>query len=102
MKFQTTPAFEKDVRRLKRRGDFETFRAVVQERFVPGAERHVEHPGESWPASLRVKDVEGARGVWEMTWEMPDGRATFEWVEIDGETGIRWRRVGTHSIFNEP
>lgn len=102
MKFETTPAFEGDVRRLKRKKKFATFQSVVRERFVRAAERRVEHPGEPWPASLRVKDVEGASGVWEMTWEMPDGRATFEWVELEGEPGIRWRRVGTHSIFGEP
>jgi hypothetical protein len=39
-----------------------------------------------------------------MTWSFfgPDGHATFEWVEIDGTSGIRWRRIGTHEIFREP
>jgi hypothetical protein len=32
----------------------------------------------------------------------PDGRATFEYVEIDEELGIRWRRVGGHDIFKTP
>ncbi|MDQ2788377.1 MAG: hypothetical protein M3Y73_01200 [Actinomycetota bacterium] len=41
--------------------------------------------------------------IWEMTrFTGPDGRATFEWVKIDGTTGIRWRRIGTHEIFGEP
>lgn len=102
MKFETTPAFEGDVRRLKRKDDFDTFRSVVGDRFIPAAERRLESPEEPWPRSLRVKPVKGAAGVWEMTWEMPDGRATFEWVEIEGEPGIRWRRVGTHGIFREP
>ena len=37
-----------------------------------------------WPASLRVKAVQGAPGVWEMTWSFsgPDGRATGEWTEV--------------------
>jgi hypothetical protein len=36
-----------------------------------------------------------------MTWSFsgPDGRATFEFVQSDGTLGIRWRRVGGHSIF---
>jgi hypothetical protein len=39
-----------------------------------------------------------------MTWSMgePDGRATWEWVEIDGQPAVRWRRVGTHEIFKSP
>lgn len=103
MKFETTPAFEGDVRRLKRRKElFETFRSVVREQFIPAAERHLHRPAEAWPAGVRVKHVEGATGVWEMTWDWPDGRATFEWIDIGGEPAIRWRRVGTHSIFRDP
>ncbi len=39
-----------------------------------------------------------------MTWSFagPDGRATFEFVEIEGEMGVRWRRVGNHSILKNP
>lgn len=57
-----------------------------------------------WPTKLRMKDVEGAKGIWEMTWSFsgPDGRATFEYVEIDGEPAIRWRRFGGHEIFRDP
>jgi hypothetical protein len=53
---------------------------------------------------LRVRDVEGAPGVIEMTWSFagPDGRATFEWVVRDGEPRIRWRRIGGHAIFGRP
>jgi len=38
-----------------------------------------------------------------MTWSMnnPDGRATWEWVKIDGEDGIRWRRVGKHDVLGD-
>jgi hypothetical protein len=51
-----------------------------------------------------VKSVQGAQGVWEMTWSFagPDGRATFEWITIDGEPAVRWRRVGGHAIFTDP
>lgn len=57
-----------------------------------------------WPASLRVKAVRGAPAVWEMTWSFsgPDGRATFDLIEVDGEPAIRWRRVGGHEIFERP
>jgi hypothetical protein len=51
-----------------------------------------------------VKDVQDAPGVWEVTWSFsgPDGRATFEYVEIDGEPAIRLRRIGGHEIFKTP
>ena len=103
MKYEKTPAFEADVRALDK-DHYDLFRRVVREKFRPAAERKAADPSASWPGSLRVRRVQGARGVWEMTWSFagPDGRATFEWVEIDGEPGIRWRRVGSHDIFERP
>jgi hypothetical protein len=52
---------------------------------------------------LRVKGVEGAPGVYEMTWA-DDGRATFEYgtPKLKGEPRIIWRRIGTHGIFGAP
>ena len=69
--------------------------------FVAACDRYAADPTAAWPASLRVKDVEGAPGVLEMTWSFsgPDGRATFEWVQIDGQLAVRWRRIGDHRIF---
>ncbi|MGQ0775445.1 MAG: hypothetical protein ACT4NY_13640 [Pseudonocardiales bacterium] len=34
--------------------------------------------------------------IWELTWSFsgPDGRATFESIEIDGTSGIRRRQIG--------
>jgi hypothetical protein len=60
-------------------------------------------PPVRWPKKLRVKPVQGTAGIYEMTWSFkgPDGRATFEFVNIDGDPGIRWRRIGDHSIFND-
>ena len=39
--------------------------------------------------------------MWEVTWSFTglDGRATFEYIDIDGELGIRWRRIGGHEIL---
>ena len=53
---------------------------------------------------MRVKKVEGAEGLWEMTFSQrdPDGRATWEWTTIDGQPAIRWRRIGTHDILGNP
>jgi hypothetical protein len=103
LKYETTLAFQGDVRRLSA-DEYLAFREVVREKFIPAAERKAAEPSSRWPRSLRVKAMEGAPGIWEMTWSFagPDGRATFEWVEVDGEPAIRWRRVGGHEIFREP
>ena len=52
---------------------------------------------------LRVKGVQGAPGVFEMTWA-PDGRATFEFGSSlrNDEPHVIWRRIGTHDIFGRP
>ncbi len=54
--------------------------------------------------SLRVKNVEGHAGIFEMTRDWPDGRATFRYVDEQrpGETHVIWRRVDGHEIFRQP
>jgi hypothetical protein len=103
VKYQVTPAFEGDWARLS---DTERalFRAVVADDFHPTCERRIVDQTASWPSRLRIKSVAGAPGIWEMTWSFagPEGRATFEWIQIGGEPGIRWRRIGGHAIFGEP
>ena len=103
MKFETTPAFLGDWGRLSE-AERAAFRAVVRDGFHPACERRRVDPGAAWPKRLRVRELGGAQGILEMTWSFagPDGRATFEWVEIDGEPRVRWRRVGGHSIFDDP
>ena len=103
MKFQQTEQFAGDRRRLSD-DEFRRFWQVVRDEFIAAAERHVNDPGAAWPAGLRVTPVQGTRGVWEMTWSFagPDDRATFEWVQIEGEPAVRWRRVGGHAIFSDP
>lgn len=103
MKWETTPAFAADIRRLSD-DELTLFRQVVLEDFSPAADRKIEKAAAPWPKKLRVKTVQGADGIWEMTWSFkgPDGRATFEWVTIQDEPGIRWRRVGGHEIFADP
>jgi len=103
VKWETTPAFEADLRRLSRE-ELSLFRQVVRDDFVPAAERHAIDATAPWPRRLRVRAVAGTRGIWELTWSFagPDGRATFEWTTIDGERAIRWRRVGGHEIFGDP
>ena len=55
-----------------------------------------------FPTPLRVKQVEGSPGVWEMSFAA-DGRATFEYgtERIAGNPHLVWRRIGTHDILRE-
>ena len=52
---------------------------------------------------LRVKSVQGHKGVFEMTWAA-DGRATFCYGEPQspGRPHVIWRRIGSHDIFRRP
>lgn len=96
----TAPGFDADWLRLSAQEHVE-FRSVVRTTFHPACERRRTDPAAAWPASLRIRKVQAAPGIWEMTWSFsgPDGRATFEWVQIDGEPGVRWRRIGGHATF---
>lgn len=72
--------------------------------FKASVRRFVEDlQGGTFRKGLRVKGVQGAPGVFEMTWA-PDGRATFSYGDekIPGEKHIIWRRVGTHGVFGAP
>lgn len=93
--FQRSPTFERDLKALTKT-QRETFKSVVLTAFVPDLASRQFRP------SLRVKRVQGTRGVWEMTWDH-DGRATFEYgrEQHPGEPHIIWRRVGTHDIFRD-
>ncbi|WIG59394.1 MAG: hypothetical protein OJF49_002141 [Ktedonobacterales bacterium] len=59
--------------------------------------------GQGFRGGLRVKGVQGHRGVYEMTWA-PVGRATFAYGTSPqaGDVHIIWRRIGDHSIFKNP
>jgi hypothetical protein len=103
MKFDTTPAFDADFRRLKVEHQ-RAFRVVVRDKFAPACSQLAGSSAYSWPASLRVKAVRGARGILEMKWSFasPDGRATFELISVAGELRCRWRRIGDHDVFKNP
>jgi hypothetical protein len=102
MKFEETASFLTDFRRLSL-CEKELFLKAVREINLAYAGRgRARLP--RWPVHLRFRAVEGAPGVWEITWSYsgPDGRATLELIEVDGEPAIRWRRVGSHRIFRNP
>jgi hypothetical protein len=103
VKFETTPAFDSDYRRLKPEHAAQ-FRKIVREKLVPACDAYAADPATAWPAALRIKAVRGAPGVLELTWSFasPDGRATFELVTVDKELRLRWRRVGDHDVFRSP
>jgi hypothetical protein len=94
--WETTNRFDRDLdaltQELQRR-----FRDKVVDEFVPDLEAGV------FRAGLRVKGVQGAPGIFELTWA-PDGRATWQYGEerTPGDPHIIWRRVGTHEIFRAP
>jgi hypothetical protein len=103
VKFDQRPRFAHDYWALPR-SHREIARRVITKVFQPAAERAAAGEPSPWPHSLRVKRVQGVSGVWELTWskDNPDGRATWEWTEIEGEAAVRWRRIGTHRIFIDP
>jgi hypothetical protein len=54
--------------------------------------------------SLRAHPMVGNSGIWELTWEGEDGRATFRFgpEKVPGQRHVIWRRVGGHEIYQEP
>jgi hypothetical protein len=102
MKYVVTASFKADYQRLS--ATERTLFKQVLPAFVAACDRYATTPVTPWPTSLRVKPVERAPGIFEMTWSFsgPDGRATFEWIQLDGELALRWRRIGTHRIFRAP
>ena len=92
--FATTPRFRRDHAKLTT-AQRERFRKIVLAEFVPDVDSG------QFRLGLRVKGVQGAPGVYEMTWA-PDGRATWQYSpeERPGTRQVIWRRVGTHAIFD--
>lgn len=87
------------------RRDFEALSPDQQDAFLLAISQFVEDlkADHGFRKGLRVKGIQGASGIFEMTWA-GDGRATFEYgtsVSSD-EVHIVWRRVGTHAIFTKP
>ena len=94
--YETSNRFAKDFAKLTA-GDQDRFERVVKERFVPNLAKG------RFRAGLRVKAIQGADNIFEMTWAT-NGRATFQYgdEQVAGEPHVVWRRVGTHDIFDRP
>ncbi len=102
MKFVVLDTFRADYKRLSAK-EQALFKKSLPA-FVAACDRFAKDSKAAWPASLRVKSLQSAPGILEMTWSFsgPGGRATFEWVQLEGELAVRWRRIGGHAIFERP
>ena len=85
--------------------DYDRLSPVQQRRFLSVLRRFV-HDADNgtFRAALRVKPMVDHPGIWEMTWDGNDGRATFRYgrEQVSGKRHIIWRRIGGHEIFREP
>lgn len=94
--FERLPRFDKDWADLAEEQKQRFRRAVAA--FVEDLSA-----GRQFRAGLRVKRVQAAAGVWEVTFAS-DGRATWHYgSEVrPGEPHVVWRRIGTHSVLDRP
>ncbi|WUT01750.1 hypothetical protein OHA46_33885 (plasmid) [Streptomyces sp. NBC_00708] len=98
--YDCLPSFESDLKHLTPE-QCAAFRRVVRRAFVPDLRAG------RFRAGLRVKRVQCAEGILELSWSMgagPAGRATWEYglARHPGSRHITWRRIGTHSILKRP
>jgi hypothetical protein len=84
--------------------DWDDLTAVQQRRFREAVEKFVDDldARRGFRPGLRVKGIQAAEGIYELTWA-PDGRATFQYgPPIAGtEPHIVWRRIG-HRVLDNP
>ena len=86
------------------RRDFAGLTAAQKAAFRAAAAKFVaDLPSGRFRPGLRVRGVQGAASVFEMTWA-DGGRATFEYGPPvrGGEIHVVWRRIGTHEVFTRP
>ena len=87
------------------RSDFQRLTPTQQAAFLVAVEQFVEdlRRDRTFRKGLRVKGIQGATGIFEMTWA-PNGRATFEYGDevTKAQPHVIWRRVGTHDVFRQP
>jgi hypothetical protein len=85
--------------------DYERLTPEEQRRFLRVLQRFIDDVDRGeFRASLRVKPMVDHPGVWELTWEGANGRATFSYgpERILGKRHIIWRRIGGHEIYRQP
>lgn len=83
-------------------------RRILNDRDATGwefVESHSSLDGSSNRLFVFRREVDAVQaGIWEITWEGPDARATFEYgtAVIEGKRHVIWRRIGSHEIFGTP
>ncbi|WNI20431.1 hypothetical protein [Streptomyces sp. ITFR-16] len=98
--YEALPRFTADLNRLtpkQRRAFRRAVAAFVQDLRTGGCFR----------AGLRIKGVQSASGIYELTWSVgsgPAGRATWSYGTpiVQGLPHIVWHRIGTHNILTGP
>lgn len=87
------------------RADFERLTTSQQAAFLIAVQHFAEdlQRDRTFRKGLRVKSIQGATGIFEMTWAA-NGQATFQYGDevSRGEPHVVWRRVGTHAILSQP
>ncbi len=92
--YEALPRFAADLDRLtpeQRRRFRQTVTAFV----------HDLRNGGHFRASLRIKRIQRASGIYELTWSTGTGRATWQYgtPRRPGTPHIIWHRIGTHTIL---
>lgn len=104
MKYSTLPAFDRDLARLPHRHR-ELFLTALRGHFLPAIAAGSFSGTPPWPRRLRLHRLSTSE-IYSITWNFaaPDGRATFhlERPVGGGEPVLVWRRIGDHSIYDNP
>lgn len=100
--YDRSDVFKRDYKRLtaEERARFST----VVRNFIEDLTLIEEGKAKGFRPGLRVKSMQGHPGIWELTWEFVDGRATFTYgATVKGnKIHIEWRRCGSHDIYKNP
>jgi hypothetical protein len=103
MRFRVDKSFDRDLSKLPpehRR----LFLDLLHKEFLPAIAVGSFTGNPPWPAKLRIHRLQGSR-AYSLTWSFtgPDGRATFHLeTGSEGQPLLVWRRIGDHSIYQEP
>ena len=100
MKYQRLPKFLADWQALSE-AERGLVKAWLAEKLLPVVAQYEQNPtAYVWPKSLRFERLQGTSGICAIAWSFagPDGRATFEFGDQNGEPIIIWRRIGHHAM----
>lgn len=90
------------------KADWDRLSPEEQRRFREAVKKFVEDikslPPREFRPGLRVKPMQAADGIFETSWQISNGRATFAYGPelTEGDPHIVWRRIGGHDIFGAP